>query len=60
LAQQQCLALSLEEVYGAITYYLSHHGDVPACRQRQEALWKALRAADVLDASGGGGIRKFW
>jgi hypothetical protein len=42
--QQQFPALSLEEVYGAITYYLSHRDDVQAYLQRQEALWKALRA----------------
>ena len=42
--QQQFPALNLEEVYGAITYYLSHRDDVQAYLQRQEALWKALRA----------------
>jgi len=42
--QQQFPALSLEEVYGAITYYLSHRDDVQAYLQRQEALWQTLRA----------------
>jgi len=49
--QQQFPALSLEEVYGAITYYLSHRDDVQAYLQRQEALWKALRAEAEAQAS---------
>jgi uncharacterized protein (DUF433 family) len=49
--QQQFLALSLEEVYGAITYYLSHRDDVQAYLQRQEALWQALRAEAEQQAS---------
>lgn len=49
--QQQFPALSLEEVYGAITYYLSHRDDVQAYLKRQEALWKALRAEAEKQAS---------
>ena len=49
--QQQFPALSLEEVYGAITYYLSHRDDVQAYLQRQEALWQALRAEAEKQAS---------
>jgi uncharacterized protein (DUF433 family) len=49
--QQQFPALSLEEVYGAITYYLSHRDDVQAYLHRQEALWKALRAEAETQAS---------
>src|SRR5215831_15479273 len=49
--QQQFPALSLEEVYGAITYYLSHRDDVQAYLQRQETLWKALRAEAEKQAS---------
>jgi uncharacterized protein (DUF433 family) len=49
--QQQFPALSLEEVYGAITYYLSHRDDVQAYLQRQEALWQALRAEAQQQAS---------
>ena len=49
--QQQFPALSLEEVYGAITYYLSHRGDVQTYLKRQEALWKALRAEAEKQAS---------
>jgi uncharacterized protein (DUF433 family) len=49
--QQQFPALSPEEVYGAITYYLSHRDDVQAYLQRQEALWKVLRAEAEKQAS---------
>jgi uncharacterized protein (DUF433 family) len=41
--QQQFPALSLEQVYGAITYYLAHHDEVKAYLQRQEALWEVWR-----------------
>ncbi len=49
--QQQFPALSLKEVYGAITYYLSHRDDVQAYLKRQEALWKELRAEAEKQAS---------
>jgi uncharacterized protein (DUF433 family) len=49
--QQQFPALSLEELYGAITYYRSHRDDVQAYLKRQEALWKALRAEAEKQAS---------
>lgn len=65
--QQQFPDLSLEEVYGACTYYLAHHDEVQAYLKRQETLWKtllaearsspvvkrlrALKASDVSDAS---------
>jgi len=42
--QQQFPALSLEEVYGAITFYLSHRDEVQAYLKRQDVLWQALRA----------------
>ncbi len=42
--QQQFPALSLEEVYGAITYYLACRDDVQAYLKRQDALWEKLRA----------------
>src|SRR5215831_10094843 len=42
--QQQFPALSLEEVYGAIPYYLSHRDEVQAYLKRQEVLWEGLRA----------------
>ena len=49
--QQQFPALSLEEVYGAITYYLSHRDDVQAYLKQQEALWEALRTEAEKPAS---------
>ena len=42
--QQQFPDLSLEEVYGASTYYLAHYDEVKAYLQRQETLWKTLQA----------------
>ena len=42
--QQQFPALNLEEVYGAITYYLAYRDDVQAYLKRQDALWEKLRA----------------
>lgn len=36
--------LSLEEVYGCITYYLAHKQEVDEYLQRQEELWKKLKA----------------
>ena len=41
--QQQYPALSLEEVYGAITYYLAHTDEVNAYLKRQDELWEAWR-----------------
>ena len=37
-------ALSLEEVYGAITYYLRHRDEVEKYLSKQEAEWEAWRA----------------
>ncbi len=41
---QQYPALSLEELYGAITYYLAHTDEVHAYLKRQDELWEAWRA----------------
>ena len=41
--QQQFPALTLEEVYGAITYYLAYPDDVQAYLKRQDMLWEQLR-----------------
>lgn len=49
--QQQFPALSLEDVYGAITFYLSHRDDVQAYLKRQTALWEASRATAEQRAS---------
>src|SRR6266487_1001943 len=42
--QQQYPALSLEEVYGAITYYLAHTDEVHTYLKRQDEIWEAWRA----------------
>ena len=36
-------ALSLEEVYGAIAYYLANRDDVDRYLERQEQLWDQVR-----------------
>lgn len=41
--QQQYPALSLEEVYGTIAYYLGNRGDVDTYLESQNALWKQWR-----------------
>jgi uncharacterized protein (DUF433 family) len=41
--QQQYPALSLEEVYGAITYYLAHRDEVHTYLTQQDELWEAWR-----------------
>ena len=42
--QQQYPALSLEEVYGAIAWYLAHADEVAQYLQRQQAVWDQWRA----------------
>jgi uncharacterized protein (DUF433 family) len=42
--RQQYPAVTLEEVYGSITYYLAHREEVDAYLKRQEALWQEARA----------------
>ena len=37
--QSQYPSLTLEEVYGAIAYYLAHRDEVDSYLQEQEALW---------------------
>src|SRR5262249_6016901 len=41
--RQQYPALSLEEVYGAITFYLANQESVDLYLKRQERLWDDLR-----------------
>jgi uncharacterized protein (DUF433 family) len=36
--------LRLEEVYGAITYYLGHQADVDSCLRQHDREFEALRA----------------
>ncbi len=40
---QQFPPLSLEEIYGAITYYLANREEVDRYLERQEQLWDELR-----------------
>jgi uncharacterized protein (DUF433 family) len=49
--QQQYPALSLEEVYGAITYYLAHTDEVHAYLKRQDELWEAWRTKSASRSS---------
>jgi uncharacterized protein (DUF433 family) len=49
--QQQYPALSLEEVYGAITYYLAHKDEVEAYLKRQDEQWSSWRATSKADPS---------
>jgi uncharacterized protein (DUF433 family) len=42
--REQYPALSLEEVYGALTYYLAHAPEVEAYLRRQDAVWAGERA----------------
>jgi uncharacterized protein (DUF433 family) len=41
--RQQYPSLTLEEVYGAITYYLANRDDVERYLARQQQLWDELR-----------------
>jgi uncharacterized protein (DUF433 family) len=49
--QQQYPTLSLEEVYGAITYYLAHTDEVHAYLKRQDELWEAWRGMSAIRSS---------
>lgn len=44
MIRSQYPSLTLEEVYGAIAYYLAHRADVDGYLQRQGALWEQGRA----------------
>ncbi len=41
--QQQYPALTLEQVYGAIAYYLGHMDDIHQYLKSQEAIWEYWR-----------------
>jgi uncharacterized protein (DUF433 family) len=49
--QQQYPALSLEDVYGSISYYLAHREEVQAYLRRQDAVWKEWQARSDKQAS---------
>ena len=42
--QRNFPALSLEQVYGAITHYLAHRSEVEAYLQQQRGAWEKARA----------------
>lgn len=42
---QEYPSLSLEEVYGAITYYLRHQREVDVYLTRQDVVWREARGA---------------
>jgi uncharacterized protein (DUF433 family) len=42
--RQQYPALTLEEVYGSLAYYLAHAAEVNAYLLRQDAVWKEWQA----------------
>ena len=42
--RQQYPSLSLEDVHGAITYYLAHRDEVEHYLRRQDAVWDQWRA----------------
>jgi uncharacterized protein (DUF433 family) len=48
--RSQYPALSLVEVYGALTWCLEHPNEVEAYRQRQASVWASWRAKAEADA----------
>ncbi|MFO1429554.1 MAG: DUF433 domain-containing protein [Candidatus Competibacteraceae bacterium] len=49
--QQQYPALTLEEVYGAIAWYLANAGEVAQYLKRQQAVWNYWRAQAEAQSS---------
>src|SRR5437763_16506948 len=49
--RQQYPALTLEEVYGSIAYYLGHHAEIDAYLKRQDAVWEQQRARSEAQPS---------
>ncbi len=49
--QQQYPSLTLEEVYGAITYYLANRGEVHEYLARQAEVWREWRDKATQGAS---------
>src|SRR5947209_7610555 len=49
--RSQFPSLSLEQVYGAITYYLSHRTEVEEYLRRQDAVWAEWQARCGQDSS---------
>src|SRR5437660_433771 len=42
--RQQYPALTLEEVYGSVAYYLAHRAEMDAYLKRQDAVWQQERS----------------
>lgn len=49
--QQQYPSLTLEQVYGALTYYLAHAQEVEDYLQRQSKIWAEWQAKSEQHAS---------
>ena len=49
--RSQFPSLSLEQVDGAVTYYLSHREEVEAYLRRQDAVWAEWRAKSQQDSN---------
>ena len=49
--RQQYPALTLEDVYGSITFYLAHQKEVNAYLKRQQAIWDQWRATTEQNSS---------
>ncbi|MEX2176299.1 MAG: DUF433 domain-containing protein [Pirellulaceae bacterium] len=49
--QQLYPALTLEEVYGAVAFYLANEVEVDQYLQRQESRWQQLRHSAATDPS---------
>jgi hypothetical protein len=49
--RQQYPALTLEEVYGSLAYYLGHTAQVDAYLRRQDAVWQEERALSEAESS---------
>jgi uncharacterized protein (DUF433 family) len=49
--QQLYPALTLEEVYGAVAFYLANQDEVDQYLQRQEGLWQQLRQSAAASPS---------
>src|SRR5687768_13589197 len=48
--KSQFPAMSIEDVYGAITWCLAHPGEMDQYRRRQEAVWERWRHRAQADA----------
>ena len=46
-SQQQYPSLALEEVYGAVAYYLGHRELVDGYLEQQERVWDEMRAGSM-------------